>query len=435
MDLFLSVSHRCLDLACQQAYIRYWQHANNMQMIQRLCLQKKLKTLGLPELSYEAFRRYFPLSGYAQYKKKIEHSLLYGENPLGLEKISHFQTEEIGIQKTKFIPYTPSFVEDLDRALSVWVVGLYQQYPQLKNSSIYWEMTRYPQMEMPQKQTIFKDGLCLNQTKRLLNDAVRAVPSEVNLAKSEEERLFAIATFLVADKQLGLISVWHSDSALSLLDIICQHKDQIVEVLRTGRWPHRGLKYLIAPRNCEQSYKLERLDLKTADAWQALWPNLQLVSCWTDTKHQHATQKLKQCLPHVTFESKGVWRSEGVVTIPFQERHPLAYHSHFYEFLHVETKQVIPSWELKHHDLVCPVLTTSAGLVRYLLNDVLEVTDFYMEIPCFKFLGRHNEENLLQQEISEESLKKIIEDFKPMRSYANVVSDILEFNVQSMKYG
>lgn len=435
MDLFLSVSHRCLDLACQQAYIRYWQHANNIQLIQRRSLQKKLSALGLADISYEAFCHAYPLTHYHHYKKKIEHSILHGENALGLEKIAHFQTEPMSESQTKFIPYTAKYIDELDRALSVWIVGLYQQYPSLRGCSVFWEMSRFPQLEMPQNRTIFKDGLCLNATKRILSDAIRAVPSEVNLIQNEQDRLFAIAVYLVADKHLGMISVWSADTALQIIQMIRERQTEIIEILRSGEWPNASLKFLSAPCHAEQSYKLQRLDLYAATAWQELWPDLKLISCWQAAKHKVAAKQLANLFFRAEFEAKGIWRTEGVVAIPFQNRHPLAYQSHFYEFLNLATQQIVPAWELKHKDLVCPIITTGSGLVRYLLNDVIEVKDFYMQIPCFNFKGRFDEDLLNQDGLNVAMVKMIYERYRPKRSYGNQLVDQNAYQVSQLKYG
>ncbi len=88
------------------------------------------------------------------------------------------------------------------------------------------------------------------------------------------------------------------------------------------------------------------------------------------------------------FEGKGLWATEGVVTIPFAEQFSLSYQSHFYEFLLQDTVQAIPAWRLKKGDIVSPVITTGSGLTRYVIDDELEVIDFYHDVPCFRFLGR-----------------------------------------------
>ena len=117
-------------------------------------------------------------------------------------------------------------------------------------------------------------------------------------------------------------------------------------------------------------------------------------------------ENLKVQFSYLAFEEKGLWCTEGVVSVAFQGRHPLAYQSHFYEFIELKTQQILPAWRLNSGDIVCPVISTNAGLFRYVLNDVLEVTDFYMKIPCLKNLGQHQEQLFADNKVDAEKAKK-----------------------------
>jgi hypothetical protein len=170
---------------------------------------------------------------------------------------------------------------------------------------------------------------------------------------------------------------------------------------------------LSAPRSCEQSYKLQRLNLDTTEAWQELWPKLILISSRVEGVFSKNAAKFQSQFPNLQFEEKGLWCTEGVVSVAFQGRQPLAYQSHFYEFIELKTQQILPAWRLSSGDVVCPIITTSAGLLRYVLNDVLEVTEFYMKIPCLKNLGQHDEQLFIENRIDYEKIEKVLASFKP----------------------
>lgn len=399
MSFFLSISHRCLDLVCQKAYIRYWQYANDLMYIQNRQLKKILQQQGMPELNYIDFIQQFPLTHYGTIQKQVEQHILENQQQMGGDKIEYYQTESSQAGLTKFIPYTQSFLDELDHAIGLWVAGLYQQYPELKKTSHYWQINHAAKLDIPKKHFIYHDGLILNATKRKLHEATCAVPSEVGAAQLAEDRVFATAVYLVANQDLGLISVWDPQHGLDLLETLRQHQQEVIRVLRTGQWQRKGLQYLKAPKACEQSYKLQRLDLNTSEAWPVLWPKLILISSRAEGQFLQKAQQWKAQFPSLHFEEKGLWNTEGVVTIPFQGRHPLAYQSHFYEFVDLKTQKIVPAWRLNAGDVVCPVLTTSAGLFRYVLNDVLEVATFYSKIPCLKNLGQHEQPLLIENKI------------------------------------
>jgi hypothetical protein len=65
---------------------------------------------------------------------------------------------------------------------------------------------------------------------------------------------------------------------------------------------------------------------------QSYGQNLALVSAWDTADAAPWAQQLKACFPQAAFEGKGLWATEGVVTIPIDGQYPLAYRSHVYEF-------------------------------------------------------------------------------------------------------
>src|SRR5690606_18179275 len=125
------------------------------------------------------------------------------------------------------------------------------------------------------------------------------------------------------------------------------------------------LSFLQVPKSCQQCYRLQDLDLTQATAWKKLWPKLSLVSSWDTASAEQWAVQLQQRIAGVAFEGKGLWATEGVVTIPFANRFTLSYQSHFYEFILQDSQKVVPSWQLKIGDIVSPVITTGSGLIRY----------------------------------------------------------------------
>ncbi|MEK5768551.1 GH3 auxin-responsive promoter family protein, partial [Acinetobacter schindleri] len=94
-------------------------------------------------------------------------------------------------------------------------------------------------------------------------------------------------------------------------------------------------------------------------------------SSWDTAGSKAWAEKLKEKLANVQFEGKGLWATEGVVTIPYNDQYPLAYQSHFYEFEYLEGEkqgQIVPSWQLKQGDVVSPLITSGNGLLRYCLD-------------------------------------------------------------------
>ncbi len=414
MGLLLLASHQVLELASRNAFNRFERQADQLEMVQRKKLEQLLKQHAGHSINYERFVKKYPLTRYANWKKQIEQSRCAGKNYLSAEKIVRFQPTSGSSDVLKFIPYTESFLKELDEAIGFWLSSLYKQHPKLKNTTQYWSVSWLPksQRKLLENSNLNDDSALLSVTKRILSKITQCVPTEIALAESAEDAMFATATYLAADKRLGLISVWSPTFALRLLDLIELHQPEIAEVLMSGKWQRSSLNFLKAPQSCEQSYKLKYLDLQRPNAWRKLWPKLTLISSWDTASAAQWAAQLQKRIADVAFEGKGLWATEAVVTVPYKNQFVLSYQSHFYEFLIKDTQRAVPSWNLKKGDIVSPVITNGSGLIRYVIDDELEVTGFYHAVPCFKFLGRKMTVDLVGEKLDCSIAKTVLSAFR-----------------------
>jgi len=58
------------------------------------------------------------------------------------------------------------------------------------------------------------------------------------------------------------------------------------------------------------------------------------------------------------------------------------------------------------------VITTGSGLIRYVIDDELEVVDFYQAIPCFRFLGRKMTVDLVGEKLDHSVAVKVLAEFR-----------------------
>ena len=127
-------------------------------------------------------------------------------------------------------------------------------------------------------------------------------------------------------------------------------------------------------------------------------------------------QELRSLLPHAEFQGKGIWATEGVVNIPYQDTKALAVTSHFFEFRDLQTDEIFSAWNLKTGQNVQPVLTTGAGFFRYALEYRLVVGQPLEGCPTFEFAGRLQGVDLVGEKMdpaaAQEILRKISREFQ-----------------------
>ncbi|MEO7293805.1 MAG: GH3 auxin-responsive promoter family protein, partial [Ginsengibacter sp.] len=165
---------------------------------------------------------------------------------------------------------------------------------------------------------------------------------------------------------------------------------------------------IIDPKRSSEINKIPKKDF----TWKDLWPQLALISCWTDAQAMLWIPTLKQIAGNVNIQSKGLLSTEAVVSIPIKNMpYPsLAYHSHFFEFRDIDSGNIFLAHQLAKDVSYEVIVTTGGGLYRYATKDVVQVMDFYLQVPLLKFLGRHNRtSDLVGEKVSELQVIKIME--------------------------
>lgn len=404
-------AHQILNMACKHAHKMFYQESKSLQGVQ---LNKLKSFFDEPHINYEDFINRYPVTRYADWKSTIEKSRDANTNLLNSSKLIRFQPTSGSSEALKFIPYTQHFLDELDQAIGLWLTSLYCQYPKLKSTTHYWSVSWLPesQRNLTSNKNLNDDSALLSFTKRILTHITQAVPSNIALADSAEDAMFATAVYLVKDANLGMLSVWSPTFALQLLEIIENNNQEICTVLETGQWTRASLNFLKISKAKNRAKILEKLDLSDSTSWKKLWPKLILISSWDTASAEYWAKNLKEKIAGVSFEGKGLWATEGVVTLPLEGYYPLTYQSHFYEFLDLDSDVVYPAWKLKMGQKVSPIITTGSGLIRYIIDDELEVNAFYHGIPCFKFLGRKMTVDLVGEKIDQNVALKILAFFK-----------------------
>lgn len=334
--------------------------------------------------SYANFRDHFPLTDYSDWKALVEKQK--SDNPK-----DHFVPTSGSTHTLKWIPYTKKFKAELWKASSPWIHDLYLRYPEIKSGTHYWSLSWLPE-ELRAYQSSNDLDFFIGIEKYLLKQTMTLDEKSAHLPSLKESMRESLISLI--EKDVSLISVWSPTFLLEILGLLMT--DQSYVLTRIS--------------NQKKIKAISETKSLSPDLMKTLFPRLVLVSSWATSSSRRYAEKVQELFPYTKFEAKGLWATEGVVTIPFQGKFPLAVNSHFYEFEDLNTGHIYPSWELKKGMKVSPLLTTGAGFFRYRLNDILVVDDFIGKTPCLIFKGRKNVIDLVGEKISSELAGKIIDE-------------------------
>jgi hypothetical protein len=292
------------------------------------------------------------------------------------------------------------------------LVDVFRSNPGIFYGRHYWSLSWVPtHLRTTLSPDANDDIKLLPWWKRWFMTLPMAVPTDVSYAASSEASMISSLVYLVTCRDLSLISVWSPTFALNLFEQLSLHRSELVEILKTGNWGDRGLElfHIRCPRSPHVARILETWNGNITPTFlKSIWPRMSLISSWDTAASKLWADELQKLFPSAAFLAKGLWATEGVVTIPYRGKYPLAVNSHFYEFLDLETGRVLPPWGLKKGQVLQPLLTTGSGFFRYNLNDQVIVKDFLGTCPCLEFMGRSGCVDMTGEKLSPDIVADVI---------------------------
>lgn len=416
-----TLGHHLLKLLVAPGRRRFEQHLGELESVQRARLNRWLSAAARsPEgqrrgmradWSWEEFSRQLPVSGWSDYAEAVQVQRERKQSLLIDSPVMRYQPTSGSTSAVKWVPYTKMFLDELDQVITAWVGDLYRQFPDQGRGTHYWSLSWIPtELRSQTAGDINDDMKMLSWGKRLLAYLTQAAPQDIALAHSSDDSLFATIAYLAADEALGFISVWSPTFGLGLLEQMSAWRLELADVLSSGQWGprHAQMAGVPCPRSMRAAALLRSWDGQLSPAFfESLWPRLAVLSAWDTAAATPWARKLQGCLPQAHFQGKGLWATEGVVTFPFQDRYPLAYLSHVFEFIDAHDGKVLAPWQLRQGQEVIPLLTTGSGLARYQMSDVLRVDGTLGQVPCLTFLGRNDGVDLVGEKTSATTAQQV----------------------------
>jgi len=293
------------------------------------------------------YQQRVPVRSYDELADEMRRVQAGEANVLTASPIDHFEPTSGSSGASKLIPYTSELRSEFARAIAPWACALAASEPRAFTGPSYWSLspvlTQAQQTPGGTRIGFDTDEEYLGRIRGALVRATQAVPPEVRLIAEIHAFREATLRHLVACRSLSFVSVWHPSFLLLLIASI---RDTT-----------------------------------------AVWPNLRVISCWTEAGSANAAAELGRRFPQARIQPKGLLSTEGIVSIPFHGANVLAYRSHFYELRSVVTGGIVPAAEASpgRYDVI---LTTGGGLYRYATGDLVEVTGFVESCPILRFVGR-----------------------------------------------
>jgi len=352
--------------------------------------------------SYSDFQKSVPVVEKFQQVQPYIHRMMQGENDVLFKgRTLFFESTSGSSGVAKYIPYNTLLKIELDKAISAWMWNLYRMDPKIFSGKAYWSLSPAMKKENPIDSVIpigtTSDTDYFNPLSALLLRQIMAVN---RISSDQESNSFYTETWrqLLKQRDLTFISVWSPQFLLRLIGFLQVHREEIFSSLKCSQ---REIK------------AIEIITGKDGFQLQDLFPNLRLVSCWTQAQSAMWYEELAALCTNIPIQGKGLLSTEGVVTIPWgMDEHVLSYHSHFYEFRSRNGEVLLSHQVEKGEEYEC-IMTTGGGLYRYNTHDCIKCTGFFASVPTFEFVGRSgNVSDMVGEKVNEQGL---IEEFMKIK--------------------
>jgi hypothetical protein len=231
-----------------------------------------------------------------------------------------------------------------------------------------------------------------------------ALPYEVGIITNVELKYYMTLRMALTSPVTALSSL-NPSTILLLCQKLQQHGEELIRDVRNGTADALGplpdyLERVVRPRlapNPKRADELQAL-LKSSGELRPteIWPNLAIVLCWKGGTMPLYFRQLQRWFPGLPIRDRGYMASEGCGSIPLTDAGSagaLAITTSFFEFIPVEEREqenppVLTCAELQPNRDYYVLFTTSAGLYRYDINDVVRVVDFYRDVPLIEFVRK-----------------------------------------------
>jgi hypothetical protein len=247
-----------------------------------------------------------------------------------------------------------------------------------------------------------------------------AVPALVAKIPDVNSKQYATLRLALAARSTALVTTANPSTLISLANFAETHAEQLIRDIADGTLTTdqpvpaevlAGLGRRISRKNPKRAAELEHILTTTGGLNpQDYWPELATVAVWTGGSAGAYLKSLRKYYGDTPVRDHGLSASEGRMTIPLGENCSdgvLDVTSHFFEFIPVEEYEsesptVLEAHELEQDRSYYILLTTSSGLYRYDICDVVRCTGFLHTTPLLEFLhkGAHIS-NLTGEKVSE----------------------------------
>ncbi|HEY6507525.1 MAG TPA: GH3 auxin-responsive promoter family protein [Vicinamibacterales bacterium] len=332
----------------------------------------------------------------------IERQRRTGETALSAEAPS-FYAQTSGTSGTpKYIPVTPTMLRYHRDEQAAFSYLQYRACPAAYEGRAFGVMGAAVEDRLDSGHVV---GSISGHLYSALPRAVRSrlvVPPEVAAIPDYDRRYQVLALLALAAPDVTYAGSPNPSTFVRLLEVLNANRDTLLPALAAGRstlvdsLPSAAGAAVVARLrpDPERARQLARLP---AIGYDMLWPQLALLTTWTGGSCGIPLAALRSRLPRATRVMElGYQATECRGTLPLEAEVPSGLpplNHHYFEFARPSSwdtgnTTVVPLADLELGRQYYVLVSTAAGLYRYFMNDLVEVTGVFNRTPLLRFVQK-----------------------------------------------
>jgi hypothetical protein len=340
---------------------------------------------------------YETLSAHIDRMTRGESNVLTQDRPL------LFATTSGTTGPAKYIPVTPSYLHEYSHGIHVHTYRLFADFPDMLEGGI---LVSSSNDEEGRTESGVPFGAISGYLTRTQPGVLRrffVLPYEICKVKQIEQKYYLTLRHALAADVRCLVTP-NPSSLLLLAQTMETHAEELIDDIGRGSvnpsyLPEQAPPGLTAGLRADPRRAAELAACRRATGRLLpieAWPNLRVVSCWKGGTMPLYLRKLPEHFGEVPVRDLGYMASEGRGATPLVNSGAggvLNVTSHFFEFVPSDQRdrpdaQFLTCDQLESDREYYVHLTTSAGLYRYDINDLVRVVDFYRNTPVITFVRK-----------------------------------------------
>lgn len=363
---------------------------------------------------FARYRKEVPINDYESLRPYVERHKNGEENVLFPGKPKMYATTSGTTKEPKWIPITERYYQEVYKKLNqMWFYTLIMNKPKAFHGKTLSIVGKAIEGAAPDGTAYGSISGISQRDIPSFMESVHTAPSDVFHISDYKARYYAIMRMAI-EQNVTLIITANPSTLVEMQTNANEFYDEYVNDIEKGTLSNRlnipekiraSLEAQLKP-NPQRAKELKALKAKHGTVLpKHYWPYMQIVNVWMCGNTKVYLDKILESFPQNTvFHEFSYFSTECRVGLVLKSNSldtVIFGHKIYFEFISEEDvitggeqnelpAKVYQLWELEKGKRYCPIITTSAGLYRYNMTDIVEVTGFYNEFPLIKFIQKTN---------------------------------------------